>query len=1184
VTPGQDYVWVVGVPGSAGSANSDTNVSATAGGTGGNTVFDIAGTGVAGGVVAHGGQGGDTGNTGIGGAGGYGSANTAEFGGGTGGTNLPSSSGSGSGTGGQGGTDNPLTLYSSGLLSSPPQAWYILDDTSSGGKVNDSSGNNNPAAPGSYGGGGLAYAQLGAPAQVPAYTGTASPPASPNPTTAGSMLRFVLAQLNQQSGYILCPGFSTSGTELTVSCWVTPDPSGTWGNTATGSFAIIGGNCEISYGNPGVSLFLENLGTPAHPNWQLSWYCSNGTNSGIVNYLLPPVADTSVYIAATFSSGAMTLYVNGSSAGTASAGFTSLPGWPAVRYGLTFGSDPQIYTDWFFGYMSNIWVADGVLSSAGVTQAYKGNNTGSSTAGGAGGGASGGPAADGGNGAAGSGSAGGAGGTAPSVPATEIGLVTPASAGIAGAAGSATNTGITGGAGAGGGGAGSSTSPPNILTVNIPFTTAAAYCGTDAVGGFAGNVYNPVIQGTNGRLFTGGLAADTASGSKNSLLIVQPGLAALLAGNTVLRVTLTVTNSYAQASQDALMQVGWSSDTFLPGTYTAADISGSAGVVEIPVGAYTVTADLTESQLGTYLANGTATALVLGPGPSPTFAAFNASTAPDFYTAVYGPGAVDSAGNPLQPYLTVTYAVGTANIQQGSPGGAGGILVTYVNQAQTLVGNFAAQAGTAVNGQVYSAGINASGGQLTATTVVIGTTSTTAGGRLGSRAGRRLGSGAAATNGAVLGYSTSTSTVTESTPGTYYFTVPAGVYYLNVQCWGGGAGATGGYNGQGQGGGGGGAYAAEPAYGVEPGDVIEYSVGAGGAGLTVGNNSASNGNASGFDVTGVAGGGVLAQGGQSYNGNYNYGPGGGTNGNTVCFSGGNGGPLNGGQSNGSGGGGSAGSTSRGFGGSTGGAAGGAGSGGGAAGGAGTAAGHNGSNGSAPGGGGGGAGSGTSGFTGGSGAAGKVVISYVATSTLATSVATESGTDEAGNPYPAGTMTPAVTQPGQAAAPSSTANAAIGYADTIGTQRVVDGTDGQVYATQRLSLVLASSVAITSTSWTTILSSTVGARSYRVHGQILLECNASAGSQALRWTGPGSPGGTLSVVWVEGTTSASVGANPASASMNPSITMSNTTVWTVNIDGVVNFTSTGTFAVQGAQPNNGDEFTAVTPSFLDIMPV
>lgn len=1051
VKPGQVYAWQVGVPGSPGVANSNNAQAATAGGTGGITRFDIAGLGVAGGVVANGGLGGDVGNTGNGGNGGAGSINTTEFAGGAGGTNVP---GGGGGSGGQGGTDNPIALFTAGFLTKTPSAWYLMNDFGTLGQLNDNTGKANVAAPGSFLPSGLAFrAAVGSPSQVPAYAGPANPPSWPNQMVSQTSIYWVLTQLTQVSGYVVCPALGWDGATITYSCWVTPDPSGTWGNTASGSRSVIVANCEGYYNSStaGTALYFKQNGTPSNPNWTLNFYCSDGSSPSTLSVSMPPVVGTPNQVVITFNNGAMKLYVNGSQVASTTAAFTVIPTWPTVPYAPNIGCDPQLSRDWFFGYMANAWFSSGVLSAAGVTQAFSG--TGSSTGGGAGGGASGGPAAAGGTGAAGAGSAGGAGGTPATQPTADIGINSPANAGIAGAASGSGNSGITGGYGAGGGGAGESTTPPAVNTITVPFITASTYAGTDAQGGAAGTVYNPVIQGISGRLFTGGTSKDAASGSKNSLLILPPNLPAQLSnGNwTVTRVTLTVFNANTQASQNALMQVGWSNDTFLPITYTAGDIAGSAGVVEIPLGASQVTVDLTESQIGSYLQAGTATALVLGPGPSPTFAAYNASTAGDFYTAIYGPGAVDNAGNSLAPYLTVTYAQSTT-VQQGSPGGAGGILLTYLNQAQALVGTWNA-----------ASGINAQGGQLTETTLVLGSTLVNAA-RLGARAtglvgeddeldsrqldmlqagieklraSGRLGAIMGAP-GTVLGYVSTPTTVTQSTPGNYTFTVPASVTSLNVQCWGGGGGGIGGSSSVGQGGGGGGAYAGEPSYAVTPGQVLHYTVGAGGTGQNVGVNTAANGGNTVFDSTNVAGKGVTAIGGFSYQSALNYGPGGSVSGNTVAFAGGNGGPITAFQSNGSGGGGSAGAAGTGFGGSSGGGAGSGGGGGGASGGAGHSSGSNGSNGSVPGGGGGGAGKGTSSHHGGNGAAGEVSITYISATTLTNSIATAAGTDVVGNAYPTGMMTNALQVNGTAAATTVTASGNVNASGNVTASGTVSG--------------------------------------------------------------------------------------------------------------------------------------------------
>lgn len=130
------------------------------------------------------------------------------------------------------------------------------------------------------------------------------------------------------------------------------------------------------------------------------------------------------------------------------------------------------------------------------------------------------------------------------------------------------------------------------------------------------------------------------------------------------------------------------------------------------------------------------------------------------------------------------------------------------------------------------------------------------------------------------------------------FTVPSGVTTITVECWGGG-GAGGGStsDNNGGGGGGGGAYASKT-ISVTPGDVIPFTVGAGG---TTGTGNGSNGGTTTFQ-TNV----VVAAGGNG--GGSNSGGAGGTGGlgtsciGDVIFSGGNGAAGSEGTSGGGGGG------------------------------------------------------------------------------------------------------------------------------------------------------------------------------------------------------------------------------------------------------------------------------------------
>jgi hypothetical protein len=138
--------------------------------------------------------------------------------------------------------------------------------------------------------------------------------------------------------------------------------------------------------------------------------------------------------------------------------------------------------------------------------------------------------------------------------------------------------------------------------------------------------------------------------------------------------------------------------------------------------------------------------------------------------------------------------------------------------------------------------------------------------------------------GMVLGYTSSTTTVTQTANGNYNFTAPAGVTNAKVECWGAGAGGGGGNNaGNGGSSGGAGEYAQEPSYPLIPGNVYAYTVGNGGNGGTT-NGNGSNGSDSFFDTNGV-----YANGGDASPNHSTGGAGGTGSSNTIHFDGGTGG-------------------------------------------------------------------------------------------------------------------------------------------------------------------------------------------------------------------------------------------------------------------------------------------------------
>jgi Concanavalin A-like lectin/glucanases superfamily len=710
VKPGESYAYVVGFPGTSGYNTSSAvpgqaNTGPPGGGNGGTTIFDLAGNGLASGVVAYGGMGGDQQGVGLGGQGGTGSGNSENFTGGTGATN----------NGGNTATDQPLLLATQSgmfvgntLKASVIKAQYIMNDNTNLGttyKLNDNTGDGWTAniTNGSGSGNGLAYAQGTTPTQVPAYTQNFAAPV--NETTANVALRWRMYKNAQLSGYAI-GGFTIGGSLFTISAWVQCDPSGTWGENTNNITAVIANNCtgwQTDANEHGYALYLRNTSA----GWTLNWYTSNGSAHHTITSaatVINPVAGTWYYVVATFNSGLMTLYVNNVSVASSTASFTSIPG----------GDDPPIIgiapgsTSWYFGYMSNVWFANDCATATLVNAVYGGVGT---ETGGGGGGASGGPSATGGAGTASSGSVGGAGGVPPSQPSSLASTTTAAQGGYAGgnaAASGSTATPSGGPYGGGGGGGGDMGSPPANITMTIPFSSAATYCGSDGTSPgqpFNTNQQNNPIAGLNSLLYTGGLSSDTASGSKNSLLLLPKGLAASLGngGWTITNVYLTFTNAFQNNTVDSILEFGYSADTVLPGTYEGASLVSYIGSAVIDTGSATQTYDITASGIGTHLANGTATAFVLGPGAVPDVDAYNAPTGPQFYCSIYGPGAANTAGVSQSPYLTIVLEK-TLTVQHGSPGGGGAIVITAVNNSATLISAIQPFSGSDAGSNAYAGG------------------------------------------------------------------------------------------------------------------------------------------------------------------------------------------------------------------------------------------------------------------------------------------------------------------------------------------------------------------------------------------------------------------------------------------------------------------------------------------------
>lgn len=683
VTPGLPYIWIVGQGGYGGSANS-TSATFAAAGDGGDTIFDLAGTGLPGGVHAHGGVGGDIAGVGVGGNGQTGtSGNTVHFAGGSGGGNSAGVA-----------SDNPSTFIAASALWTEPSGgaktiptWLLMDDAAGNTTLNNypqnTTGSN--ASIQNFTGGLVLGGSTAAPVQAP--TQTLGPIDGMNVTNYGGCAQFKRGNAAQASARISCQSFPYTGSYIMMSGWIQADPHGVWGNVTPGYNATLAANCNYvasSGNNAGAALYFNVTGSTSNPVWNLTWHCANGSAShSISTTTVTPVPGTWYYIVAVFNAGTMTLYVNNVSVQSGAAGFTTIPGG---AYPMSLGLRPDSTNGYFFGYMSNFWFANAVPATTLIADAYGGVTP---ATGGAGGGATGDSSGAGGAGAGAIGTAAGQGGAPVAFPVggPYVDLTTPGITGGTGGTAHNSAPAPTVAAGYGGGGSGSSVSTVALTTLTENITTAATYNGID--GSQPGSLYNPNQQGTQGTLVAGGQASDPVTGSKNSILLLPPGLAKTLAGKTIVDCYLTVYNANPSNTINPVLEISYSADTGLPATYegSVAYTAGITAAVPYILQGTTAAQQISLMNSGNGVAasftaalkTGAATAIVLGPGgtaaASPSFDAYNAPAANYFFASIYGPGATNSFGQSVAPTLTIVYAP-SGTPQQGQIGGNGQIFVT----------------------------------------------------------------------------------------------------------------------------------------------------------------------------------------------------------------------------------------------------------------------------------------------------------------------------------------------------------------------------------------------------------------------------------------------------------------------------------------------------------------------------
>lgn len=158
--------------------------------------------------------------------------------------------------------------------------------------------------------------------------------------------------------------------------------------------------------------------------------------------------------------------------------------------------------------------------------------------------------------------------------------------------------------------------------------------------------------------------------------------------------------------------------------------------------------------------------------------------------------------------------------------------------------------------------------------------------------------------------------------------------------------------------------------------------------------------------------------------------------------------------------------------------------------------------------------------------------------------------------------------------------AIGSSTPSGAMQVSDPIDGQVYNTQVRTLFQAADSA-TLTSLTTLYSSTVGARKYRIHGQLFISATANAQFTS-EITLPAGASGKYSAVICRATTFLGQVTGGPNASNGVAVNLA-TATYSVVIDGLLTVTASGTLHFQaGSLTATG--LVVQQSSFIDLIPV
>jgi hypothetical protein len=231
---------------------------------------------------------------------------------------------------------------------------------------------------------------------------------------------------------------------------------------------------------------------------------------------------------------------------------------------------------------------------------------------------------------------------------------------------------------------------------------------------------------------------------------------------------------------------------------------------------------------------------------------------------------------------------------------------------------------------------------------------------------------------------------------------------------------------------------------------------------------------------------------------------------------------------------------------------------------------------------------------GNGQDGQVIITYVSTASLVLSVAPVAGTDQYGNPYPAGIMTAEPIQINDQAVASNVALASVLYSATG--QEKYASSDSNVYNTGRQSLGVSGNPTINSTAFANIagLVTNVGVLTYHVRGAIYYTPNQAAGTAKLQFASTATMSGDR-IVMIEFAGIPAIGSSAGWVTGNiaqTNIAAGNffqsagfgTTDRFVIIDGWITVSAAGTWSLQAACTNAADTWLIHSTSYIELLPV